>query len=124
MLRGIQRCPVAAVHHRSWPRCSFHLNQRAIAIHVPFRFFRRPFLPMYFLQVTLFPCAAPLLYSKHNLAPNSSPLWWSGCPPSTVLQTLVSHTRQVHLWWLGPSHCYGALYCCLLEGTANAGMLH
>lgn len=57
---------------------------------------------MYFLQPTLFPRAGLLLYSKGDLASNSSPWWGPGMLTKHSLTDTVPH-RKVHLWWMGAS---------------------
>ena len=84
---------------------------------------RDPSFPMHFLQATLFPCAVLLLYSQCDLASSSSLLWWPGCPPSTVLQTLYPRQERCTCGGWAPLVAYGTLYCCLLENTANTVLL-
>lgn len=50
MLRGIQRCPVTAVHHTSWPRCSVLLNQMACCYPRAFLLLQEP--PPYLLATS------------------------------------------------------------------------
>lgn len=61
MLRGIQCCPVTAVHHTSWPRCSFLLNQMACCYPCAFLLLSAPSLFICYKQYYSLHCPAPLL---------------------------------------------------------------
>lgn len=129
ILRGIQRCPVTAVHHISWLRCPFCLNQIAYCHSCAFLLLSDALPPHVFPTSNIIPlcCPAPLLQKRSCFQVFSTVVAW--VPTKHSFTDTVSHTSMVHLWWMGPFH--GIWDFILLpdgghgkHGVTDTGMLH
>lgn len=107
ILRGIQRCPVTAVHHISWLRCPFCLNQIDYCHSCAF--------------LLLSDALPPHIFPTSNIIPLCCPA--PGCPPSIVLQTLYPTQVWCTCGGWAPFTAYGILYCSLMEDMANTVLL-